>query len=137
MIAKKDLITFRDYSPKDKNFILVTWLRGLWEDNDFFHSIRKRTFYDHYEPVLKRLLENETTRIHICCLKDGEDVILGYAALSPMDQMLHWVYVKHLWRRIGIGRDLLAPFKIKFITHTSKLTDEFRPKRFHFNPFGG
>lgn len=136
-IAKKNLISIRDYVPDDRNFILTTFLRGLYEDNDFFHQIKKRTFFENYENGVKHLLTKPNSFTRVACLKESEDVILGYAILEKLEEnfILHWVYTKHLWRKIGIAKDLLAPYKIKYITHTTNMTEAFRPRRYQFQPF--
>lgn len=139
LIAKKDLISIREYHPTDQNFILTTWMRGLYEGNDLFAKIKKRIFYENYEKIIKYLLSHPSAVIQVASLVEDPDVILGYAVMERIsatkEHRLHWLYVKHLWRRIGIAKDLVKPFNIKTVTHLTKMVEEFKPHRMTFNPF--
>jgi hypothetical protein len=128
----------RDYQSTDKNFIFTTFLRGLYEDNDFFRKMKKNIFKANYQKIIEHLLHKKESIIKIACLLEDPDVILGYAILEAdvgYGTFLHWVYVKHLWRKIGIARDLLKGFSIKHVTHFTNKTECFKPARFKFNPF--
>ncbi len=136
-ISKKNLISFRSFLPDDLNFILSTWLRGLYYGNDFFNLIDNHIYFVNYEFVIKRILQRPTTTINICCLKDDPSVILGYAVTENNENknVLHWCFVKNIWRGIGISKDLLDPLDIKVVTHVTNRTMKEKPKRMEFNPF--
>ena len=49
-------------------------------------------------------------RVLVACSPDHEDQILGWAcdeAVTGGKQVLHYVYVKHMWRKGGLCRALL------------------------------
>ena len=124
----------RDLRPDDLNFILATWLRGLYYGCAWFSQIPKDIFMSNYRPVIEAILLNGTTRV--ACLKDDQDVILGYSVCGREDSVLHWTFVKSSWRGIGVARSLIPP-SVKIVTHLTKIGSGFL--RSHpaivFNPF--
>jgi hypothetical protein len=134
MLDKKDLVTIRPSRPEDKNFILATWLRGLYYGDSWFSQIPKDAFMAHYHTFLEALLNRPGVQVMVCCLKDDDDVILGYSVLG-LDS-LHWVFVKSAWRKIGIGRSLV-PTNIKTVSHLTQVGRSLLRKvpGVAFNPF--
>ncbi len=128
---KKDLIMIRDFQNDDLNFILATWLRGLYYGNDWFHKIFKETFFKNYQIVIEKIMQRPGIKVHVCCLKEDPHVILGYSVIEP--GILHWVFVKQAWRKIGIARDLI-PDTTQTVTHLTNRSKSIET-RFHFNPF--
>lgn len=130
---KLDLIATRDYMPSDQNFILATWLRGLFYGNEWFGSIEKDTYFLHYQEIVKQILNKPGIVIKVACLKDDPDVILSYAVYEG--SIVHWVQTKVAWRNIGLCRSLV-PKHITTISHITKIgrTLLYRNK-LTFNPF--
>lgn len=131
-IHKEDLITTRGLHMDDVNFIIVTWLKGLYYGNSWFREIDKNAFMSSYEKVIKQLLIKPGTDVVVSCYKDDPEVILGYAIIE--NQTLHWAYVKDDWRRIGILKSIL-PSDITHVTHLTDLGKQIKPKEWIFNPF--
>lgn len=135
-LQKKNLISIRDFYPADFNFIISTWLKGAYLGNNFYQLIDKKSYYQNYDPAVKRILQRKTTEVKVCCLKEDPGVILGYAVLEKRDiDILHWVFVKFVWRGIGIMKDLLEPYDIKATTHLTQRFIKTKPKRIKFDPF--
>jgi len=134
------LYDIRDYKPEDHNFILATFLRGLYYGDFFFDSMPKDIFMANYKMVAEGLINKSV--IKVACLKEDPDTILGYSILSPNYQILHFVYVKNgkfpdgsSWRRKAIGRSL-TPVNLSHVTHLTKLGQMLLPKlNCVFNPF--
>lgn len=126
---KKSLITNREYIADDYNFILATWLRGLYYGNDWFNKIPKTTFMENYHKVIDHIIKKPNTKIAVSCLLEDPNVILGYSVYEP--KILHWVFVKQPWRGIGIAKDLI-PHDITTVTH---LTRSHIKTEYQFNPF--
>lgn len=128
------LYSIRDGKESDNNFILATFLRGLYYGDSWFSLIPKDIFMDNYKEVAEHMVANNT--IKIACLPEDPDVILGYSILSADFQTIHWVYVKSAWRKKGIGTRLTPKYPTT-ISHLSSLGKELM-KRFDncvFNPF--
>jgi len=122
-----DLMMLRPARESDLPFIMDTWLKTLRVSNDLFKQIDKEAYYSNYPKVVHNLVHNCITTI--CCLRDDDDVILGYSCYTPTT--LHWVFVKKQWRGNGIMK-LLVNDDIKFISH---LTKQFQKRHRSFNPF--
>jgi hypothetical protein len=139
------LYEVRDSKEEDKNFILATFLRGLYYGDSWFSLIPKDIFMANYKQVAQTLVSSPKVTIKVACLKEDPDVILGYSILSNDFKTIHWVYVKSsklkdgtTWRRKGIGRSLVPQYP-ETVTHLTKLGHSLLTK-FNgavFNPFLG
>lgn len=151
-VNKKDLVVIRDYIETDKDlegdtaFIYSTWLRGLYFGNswpkevfqdprapiDLYREIDADLFFNYYHEVIEKIISRKPTKISVCVLKEDEDVILGYSVSEP--KILHWVFVKDAWRKLGIAKDLI-PKDIQVITHLTKIGSLIKPIQWKFNPW--
>lgn len=133
---RKDLITIRDAKSSDKNFILATWLRGLYYGDSWFKDIPKNIFMEYYHRHLEDLILLPGVVIKVACLKEDEDVILGYAVtrFEQNQNILDWIFVKAAWRRIGIGKSLV-PKDLTVVTHLTAVGKSLKPSAVVFNPF--
>lgn len=112
---------FRPATPDDEPFIFSSWLRSHHENGDWPHRLaigrcvlgegkrcacckysHRRYFDDHKHVVLKLLREAKTI---VACNPARHSQILGFITFEA--KTVHWVDVKKLYRRNGIGRDLL------------------------------
>lgn len=130
------LYDIRDALPEDKNFILATFLRGLYYGDSWFSLIPKAIFMSNYKKVAEHLVSNPNINIKVACLKEDSSVILGYSILSQDFSTIHWVYVKNAWRNRGIAKAIL-PRLPTTVTHLSLLGKTLLPrfKDCIFNPF--
>lgn len=130
---KAQLVSIRNYVPEDRNFILATFLRGLYYGESWFSIIQKDAFMQHYHKVIEFILAKPETEIKVACLKDDPNVILGYSVFER--NRLHWIFVKKPWRNIGIARDL-APKEFDTVTHLTKVgLSIIKNRKVEFNPF--
>lgn len=136
MSGFQGLFDIRDVKESDKNFVLATFLRGLYYGDSWFSMIPKPIFMANYKHVAVALVNSPKTVIKIACLKEDPDVILGYSMLSSDYQTIHWVFVKAAWRNKGIAKALLPQYPIA-ITHLSRLGVILKSKfpNAVFNPF--
>lgn len=128
------LYNIRDLKPEDVNFVLATFLRGLYYGDSWFSKIPKQVFMDNYKNVALSLVNKST--IKVACLKDEPDVIIGYSILSNDFQTIHYVYVKAAWRKKGIARSILPQYP-STVTHLTDLGAQLitKFKDVIFNPF--
>lgn len=125
-----EILIIRQGRTGDRNFILSTWLMGLYYGNPWFKEIEKDIFMANYHTVVCGLLERSA--IVVAALKEDEDVILGYSVINP--PVLHWIFVKEAWRKVGISKHLV-PREIDVTTHLTVLGKKLKPKHMTFNPF--
>lgn len=134
-LQRKDLISIRLGDASDTNFIFTTWLRSLRAGCFWFQQIQKETYFRNYNEIIHRILKRPSLKITIACLKEDPTVILGYAITEP--ESVHYVFVKPVWRRIGLLKDLLKePFsKVTHMTTEGKQVLEKKYPYAIFNPF--
>lgn len=136
MTKFEGLYDIRDGKSEDNNFILATFMRGLYYGDSWWSLIPKQIFMTEYKKVAEALVAGNRTAIKVACLKEDPDVILGYSILSNDYQTIHWVFVKNSWRQKGIARSLLPKYPTS-VTHLTKLGKDLLPKFENtvFNPF--
>lgn len=130
----KELYEIRLYRDSDFNFVMATFLRGLYYGDSWFSLIPKDIFMAYYKQVVEALINKHV--VYIACLKEDQDVILGYSMVSKDETTLHWVFVKLAWRKQGIARSLV-PSTISCVTHLTDLGRSLMSKINNcvFNPF--
>ena len=116
-LAASESITFRELDPgghgRELGFVYDSWTRAVARDSIWQPLVGKRgvartpvppslSLYYH-DITLKKLLPKCT--LLGACDPDDLDVILGYICYEP--DVLHFVYVKGGFRRMGIGSRLL------------------------------
>ena len=132
---KSELVAIRDAQPEDLNFIMATWLRGMYYGESWLSSMKKQDFMKSYHSVIEFTLRNPSTRVTVACLKDDPSVILGYAFLSTASKAVHWVFIKKSWRAIGLAKDLV-PGDFNAATNLTKVGSAIvKKKEWAFNPF--
>lgn len=131
------LYDIRYATDNDRNFILKSFLLGVYYGDTWFSKIPKRIFMDNYKKVAEALFLRCKGSIRVACLPGDPDVILGYAILNNVQNTLHFVYVKDIWRKKGIGRQLV-PTTVTCVTHLTSLGETLSNKlhsELIFNPF--
>ena len=135
MSAALELITTRPWNPDtDKPFVMATWLKGLLYGDSWFSIIPKDVFMPTYHAFLTQLLDSPGVEVTIACLVEDPDVIVGYSVAT--NTVLHWVFCKKAWRKIGVAR-LLLPKTVSTVSHLTDLGRKLLPKLpdVVFNPF--
>lgn len=130
------LYNIRSGNDNDKNFILATFLRGLYYGESFFSKIPKDIFMNRYKLVAQALVNDKSTVIKVACLPEDPDVILGYTMLSADQKTIYWVFVKTAWRKRGIAKTLV-PTNPDYVAHLTKLGQSllYKLPNVQLNPF--
>lgn len=124
-IDRKELIEVRSYTANDRNFILATYLRGLYYGDSWFSMIPKGIFMENQHRVIEKVLSNPNVDIKVACLKEDKDTILGYSISRKLGDpqnpivVLDWIFCKSAWRGIGIAK-MLYPAHTSACTHLTK-----------------
>lgn len=133
----REICEIRDYKEADKSFIMATFLRGLYYGNSWFKFIPKNIFMDNYKHIVSTLIQSPNVSIKVVCLKEDQDVILGYSILSSDYQTIHWGHVKREWRKQGIFKTIIPQYP-SFVTHLTDVSKQIMIKKLPntvFNPF--
>lgn len=130
---REDLISVREGLEDDFNFIMATFLRGLYYGASAFSPMDKSTFMTHYHKIVVGLLASPKVKVKAACLKEDPSVVLAYSIISTDETVLHWVFTKKSWRKIGLAK-LLVPSSTTSCTHLTALGSALK-KKIEFNPF--
>jgi GNAT superfamily N-acetyltransferase len=131
------LYAIRGAEAGDRNFVIKSFLLGLYYGESWFSAIPKDIFMLNYKSIASALVDSPKNLVVVACLPDDPTVILGYSILSADGTTIHWVYVKQPWRRRGIMTKLL-PVSALTITHLTALGQTLKNKLkpgLIFNPF--
>lgn len=123
-------VVIRPYTVTDINFIMSSWLKSHKEDLDFstridnLQQIKKalgrlrvpklktyvpnNKYYNIAPTMFKAILAKAGALV--ACDANDYDHIYGYMVAETIhdEPVVHWVYVKNIFRRTGIGKLLLS-----------------------------
>lgn len=146
-MENRESVITRSAEATDMSFIYRSILMGTYHGNkygkggkidpkapiDFFSSIPQDQFMASYHQFLDMLFKRPGLNISIACLSSDPDVILGFSVHEP--RILHFVFVKPHWRKIGIAT-ALVPKDINVVTGFTRVGDIIRRKKaWVFNPW--
>jgi GNAT superfamily N-acetyltransferase len=126
------LFDIRPGEPEDHAFIYATWLRS-YRDSNAARSLvdDPRFYYEYHHAIIEAILSRGSVTVAVAI--GDPKTILGYAVHEP--RTLHYVYVKHGFRRMGIAKALLS-FPIETYTHRSKMAAVLTvPRTWHYNGY--
>jgi GNAT superfamily N-acetyltransferase len=107
--------TIRPAVGNDLAFIYSCWLNSYRSDSHIGSTCRKSVYYDSYNQVIDRILDEAYTLVRVAVDPNDENVIYGYAVYDP--STIHYVFVKEAFRELGIAASLLE--------HALKTTTEY------------
>ena len=114
--------------PEDRNFIAASWYENYFKGGECL--VRARADYnDAVAPIIDQLIIAATA--HVAFAPAYPDEILGYIVFHGTT--LHFVYVRHAFRRWGIMKSLMQPFAFSHHTFSTKLGKKLLKSQ--YNPF--
>ena len=143
------LIRPLELGGRETGFVLDSWSRAVARDPIWRVEVGRRgvartpippslSLYYH-DIILKKILTNCT--LLVACDPEDTDVIWGYIAFDQVDPVLHFVYVKGAFRRMGIGTRLLSEAGLILdepvvVSHrTESLFKAFPNVKWRWNPY--
>jgi GNAT superfamily N-acetyltransferase len=126
---RKDLganpVRIRKATEADVAFIFSSWLKSM-RNSGYSYGVPNVTFYAEHHKVLERLLKS--CEVYVACDEANVADIYGYICAERVDGffVMHFAYVKHTYRRLGIGTMLLNAFQhdastAALYTHMTKI----------------
>jgi len=121
-------VATRRLVPDDMNFILNSWKksfrgsRGEWKNRQYFAEANRR---------IMRIM-NRLPKIRIACDPLDPKHIFGWIVAEP--PVLHYIYVKNVFRRAGVAQTLLATVDLStaakiHCTHWTSYAEKTAKKR--------
>lgn len=101
--------SLRSPNNSDVDFIYNSWLESYRKtENKMTHTV----YYDRFKKILTTIFQKSL--VIIACDQKDPTQIFGYIVYEPLDPViLHYVYVKFMYRQHGIGKDLLEAVRKK------------------------
>lgn len=123
-----EAIEVRKFNPEsDEAFVYSTWLKNYKHSSYFAKRIRPMVFFKGHRVLVDHLLKKESAKTLVAHPKNDPDTILGYLTFEP--QVVHFVFVKDPFRKMGIATVLLRAAQIELetatFTHWTFPVDEF------------
>lgn len=140
-------IAFRDGNKDDENFIVHSWIQSVRGNDTGVKGMPHRTLWEFQRRLVMGMLSRCMVRVAVN--KKHPDHIVGYCVFEKVDTLLavHFVFVKHIARRWGIGTalakdacELMPASEIAVTQHSAlgkrfwaNLSEQGLPNQ--FNPF--
>ena len=128
----KNPVRVRKAEGSDIGFIFSSWLKS-YRDAFFPENISTTIYYSEHHKVIERLLKGCET--YVACNDNDVAELYGFICGEHIDGIfvLHYVYVKQLYRSLGVGTMLLNMFKhdpslASIYTHHNKLAIKLAAK---------
>lgn len=105
-------ISIRPATSEDLPYIVTTWVRSFRE-SPYAGLVPNHLYYSVYEATVTDILARGATLL-VACSTDDPDYIVGFACWEHVPgrfhsrHIVHYVFVREKFRRLGIARRLMA-----------------------------
>jgi hypothetical protein len=96
----------RSRTEDDERLIFSAWIKGTLEASPLPAAL--------LVPIVERHIRSclATAETLVACHLEGPEEIFGFVCLertpSPAPFVVHWIYVKNQWRKVGLGAEMLS-----------------------------
>ena len=114
---------------EDTNFIFNSWLKS-YRSSDFAKNQCNAVFFENYKKIVSDIINR--SMITMVCSPDDDNHLFGYVVFEYLpgnNLLVHYLYVKHTYRKNGIAKFLLEkirksqnPILTSHHTHVCKAT---------------
>ncbi len=134
-LASSPDFVVRPATDDDLNYVRKTWLQEHAQQSDWIDHVGGGDVYfrEHARARDAAMLRGAVT---IACRESVPTGICGFAVTEA--SLVHFVYVKPRWRRLGVATLLLVPLvaeRAEFTHRTRLLSSLPVPVRWTFNPY--
>lgn len=131
-------VAVRPAITDDIAFIFSTWLHNFKSGSLFAKRIPYSVFFENHHRVLEHILARPEVQALVACPSDSPDTIVGY--LIHEENLVHYIYVKGAFRKLGVGRALAVAAKLDLekvvCSHWTFVADELAKKwKLLYNPY--
>jgi hypothetical protein len=95
-------IKIRVATPNDMAMIYSSWMKSN-RKNGMAADVLNEVYFDEHRKVIEGCFNRG--EIYVACDSENTDVIIGYMAASK--DVLHYVYVKHMFRKLKVAETLV------------------------------
>lgn len=103
-------IRIRPVIDVDIPFIFNSWLKCFRESGLMIRSVPNTIYFANHHKILQKLAQR--AKIYVADNPKDPSQLYGYICGEYIDGIfvIHFIYVKHRFRRLGIGKTLLNAF---------------------------
>lgn len=128
----KLVIRIRKATEEDIPFIFNSWLKS-YRNSMFAKPIANQIYFTEHHKVIENIVKHN--EVLVACSNQDPSEVYGYCCAGRVDGIfsVHYVYVKHSFRRMGIGKTLLSNFNYdptlaSLFTHHTRIGDKLSQK---------
>jgi len=96
-------VALRPARPEDESIIFHAWLLAHRESGDWPKRLSSRRYFAEHKVTIMKILARAQTVV--ACNADREWQVFGFIVFEK-PRILHWVFVKQIYRREGIAKQL-------------------------------
>jgi ribosomal protein S18 acetylase RimI-like enzyme len=126
-------IRMRKATDEDVSFIFNSWLKSFRDSGFLCRAVPNTIYFQNHHKIIQKILKRSV--INIACNPQDLSQIYGYVIGEYIDNIfvLHYIYVKHSFRKMGVARQLYNTFNhdtgnASCCSHLTKMTEKFLPK---------
>jgi hypothetical protein len=138
LVASPDFVV-RPAEESDLNYVRKTWLTEHAQQASWIDAVGGgRVYFEEHRRLRDEAIEHGA--VTIACRPAVRDGICGFAVTEQRDgvDLVHFVFVKERWRRLGVAALLLRPLADgpAFYTHLTRMASGLsKPRTWSFNPY--
>jgi ribosomal protein S18 acetylase RimI-like enzyme len=133
-------IRLRPSVEEDLPFIYNSWLKS-YRFSHFGEKITNTIYFTDHHKVLENLIKH--SKVIVACNPEDPSQVYGYIVGGAREGvfLLHFLYVKHTFRNMGIGKTLLDAMghdssSAAVYTHHTRMADKLASKHnFVYHPY--
>jgi len=139
-MSQNNSVRLRPIIEDDTAFIFNSWLKS-YRFSHFGEKITNTIYFAEHHKVIERLIDN--SKVLVACNPEEPSQVYGYIIGEEVDGIfvLHFIYVKHTFRNMGVGKTLLDAWghnkeKAGVYTHHTRMADKLAAKyNFVYHPY--
>ena len=137
---EKSQCRLRPMIEDDLPFLFNSWLKS-YRFSHFGEKITTTIYFEDHHKVIDKILKNN--QVIMACSPEDSSQLFGYIVAGREDDILvlHFIYVKHTFRNMGIGKTLLdavghSSDVASVYTHHTRMADKLSSKyNFVYHPY--
>ena len=137
---EKNRCRLRTMVEDDLPFLFNSWLKS-YRFSHFGEKITNTIYFEDHHKVIEAILYK--SKVLVACSNDDSSHLYGYIVTGEEEGILvlHFIYVKHTFRNMGIGKTLLdavghSSDVASVYTHHTRIADKLASKyNFVYHPY--
>lgn len=132
-------IKIRPPDLSDTGLIFNSWLKS-YRNSDFAKHQCNAVYFGSYKLIVQQLISRSL--VYVACDPKDYTHVYGYIVYEELPKnnlLLHYVYVKHTYRKMGVAQKLLSHIKQTsnpvLVTHWGQSCKKTDQTKFIYDPY--